>query len=142
MIVATVFKVALEPGPPEATIASLSAPTQAVHTEARAVCARLAHVDVRRRISRRCRLHRANQEVDVNVCELHITGVEGGPQLSAARWQLFVCRAVRDLRRGSDGLTEVVYEGEAHVERWLRILEEAGYDARPAEQTSAPLEAA
>lgn len=77
----------------------------------------------------------------MNVYELRVAGVEGDARVRAARWALFVCHEIRDVRRGrGNGTIEIVYEGEApRAERWLRVLEQAGYQS---EDTGSRLDAA
>lgn len=80
----------------------------------------------------------------MNTYELRLAGVENEARLAAARWALFVCPEVRDLRatNAPDRVT-VVYEGvQPDVARWVAVLIEAGYPASPLEQAGTPPAAA
>jgi hypothetical protein len=122
--------------------ASLSAPTSAVpggevglpfHLQARSFAAGgLAGAGS----------HRA-QEVVVNVYQLQIAGIDSDAQLYAARWALFVCHEIRDVRRGASGQIEILYESETpRTGAWLRVLAEAGFTAGTNVAADRPREAA
>jgi hypothetical protein len=61
--------------------------------------------------------------------QLQLNGIESDTQLNAARWELFTCPEVHDLRRtGLDGHVAIIYDGdEPAADRWAAILKKAGY---------------
>jgi hypothetical protein len=64
----------------------------------------------------------------VNVYELQLDGVRSAEQLRALRWELFVCREVRDVVHLANGRIAVLYDGEEpNVCAWRRVLGDAGY---------------
>jgi hypothetical protein len=70
-----------------------------------------------------------------NAYELRIRGLEHLISFTAARWELFAFREVRDLARAQrrDGFV-VLYEGDSadpDAWCWCRLLTDAGYPAEP-----------
>jgi hypothetical protein len=73
-------------------------------------------------------------EVDVNVYELDLDGIESDARVWAARWVLFVCPEIRDVcRAGASDRLAIVHEGEQpDPARWLALLRSAGFALRRA----------
>jgi hypothetical protein len=67
----------------------------------------------------------------MNVCELHISGVDRDAVLAAARWELFVFPNILHVHRiGNGERVAILYEGaEPDVGAWIAALGRAGYAA-------------
>ena len=63
-------------------------------------------------------------------------------RLWAARWHLFEFPEVRNMIHLGGGIVAVLHDGDPHVQDWVELLDEHGFEIEPMTQPSLEMDAA